>query len=121
MGRDLEFVRLDVIVVDVSIHAPAWGATLFAPCIFATQSSFNSRARVGRDKTALASREPSSGRFNSRARVGRDPVRKPVVFLTWDVSIHAPAWGATCLNGTWGAWTKRFNSRARVGRGRAIL
>ena len=32
--------------------------------------------------------------FNSRARMGRDPSRK-LSFTTLQVSIHAPAWGAT--------------------------
>ncbi len=55
---------------DVSIHAPAWGAT---------HIDWPPTARAG---------------FNSRARVGRDPL--PSAFGTAEtVSIHAPAWGAT--------------------------
>jgi len=54
---------------------------------------FNSRARVGRDKMLLAFAE-SFASFNSRARVGRDAAiaRNET---SAEVSIHAPAWGAT--------------------------
>ena len=53
--------------------------------------------------------------FNPRARVGRDAVEDrgrcdPLV------SIHAPAWGATCISPTRRAVRMRFNPRARVGR-----
>ena len=93
-GRDL-FVRdLDAVVVPVSIHAPARGATRpvnTAPlraitfqstrprgarrrCAVsrATCSSFNPRAREGRDLPAAP--PAMRGRsFNPRAREGRDP------------------------------------------------
>ena len=57
--------------VMVSIHAPAWGATRKQTEISAVVKGFNSRARVGRDAAG--------------GRVGQ----------LHDVSIHAPAWGAT--------------------------
>ncbi len=56
----------------VSIHAPAWGATLNYSIIYSIISRFNPRARVGRDSHAAD--------FN---------------FPDLRVSIHAPAWGAT--------------------------
>ena len=77
----------------VSIHAPAWGATVFTFSNQELDIGFNPRARVGRDDQVLILRE----RFA--------------------VSIHAPAWGATryyargCRR-----ITRRFNPRARVGR-----
>ncbi len=57
-------------------------------------SCFNSRARKGRDSRAT-SRERSGRGFNSRARKGRDvqPCRQCVYKA--EVSIHAPARGAT--------------------------
>ena len=58
--------------VDVSIHAPAWGATLHAQASQTDHGCFNPRARVGRDEALT--REHYSLKF---------------------VSIHAPAWGAT--------------------------
>ena len=56
-------------------------------------ASFNPRARVGRDVTATAT-EQLAASFNPRARVGRDDTWQGFVALS-DVSIHAPAWGAT--------------------------
>jgi len=37
-------------------------------------------------------------RFNPRARVGRDRGGETMEAMTRQVSIHAPAWGATTLN-----------------------
>ncbi len=99
---------------EVSIHAPAWGATsvhieinrlhvsIHAPARGATRRdrplatliarSFNPRARAGRDATA-ARRRPRPC-FNPRARMGRDKRELQRLLRLW-VSIHAPAWGAT--------------------------
>ena len=57
---------------NVSIHAPAWGATYYGDLRGHSFRCFNSRPRVGGDY--------------GRGDIGRD-LRK--------VSIHAPAWGAT--------------------------
>jgi len=119
---------------DVSIHAPARGATILQAgydraagfqftrprgarqtscCKSLAWACFNSRARAGRD-----SRRPRAGWprrcFNSRARAGRDcaPARPGDGN---QVSIHAPARGATAS--LWpGRRGRRFNSRARAGR-----
>ena len=80
------------------------------------KSNFNPRARVGRDR-ARQLRAPRSPNFNPRARVGRDVCSTsstiaPFKFQSTrprgarqlgyfqvvrdsDISIHAPAWGAT--------------------------
>jgi len=77
-------------------------------------------------------------RFNPRARVGRDAYEEELDQIMLDVSIHAPAWGATRARfgsvpenfvsihaPAWGATllsstdndsAKCFNPRARVGR-----
>ena len=77
----------------ISIHAPAWGATLFFSGTVSMRSiSIHAPAwgatPVGRYAAHLR------GYFNPRARVGRDPplLRSP---LRGHISIHAPAWGAT--------------------------
>ena len=77
---------------DVSIHAPAWGATPTLTRWATTSTCFNPRARVGRDlvRSALLA---AAHCFNPRARVGRD-------------SAHRPA----CCR------SESFNPRARVGR-----
>src|SRR5690606_3933512 len=56
----------------VSIHAPAWGATLM-------------RTHCQQVRTC----------FNPRARVGRDNAMRTARFIRAAVSIHTPAWGAT--------------------------
>ena len=136
-GRD-GWVMKPFTVGMVSIHAPAWGRDRenwepYSPHWFQSTrprgarrrlcwrrglgSSFNPRARAGRDKIlwiwnqglycfnprARAGRDREyikiankmSG-FNPRARAGRD-----AIFQSWDyytdVSIHAPARGATYL------------------------
>ena len=51
---------------------------------------------MGRDSTA--DELPSQrGRFNSRARMGRDYDAAHLAAVI-EVSIHAPAWGATITN-----------------------
>ena len=59
--------------ITISIHAPAWGATIVMPHIEGDALNFNPRARVGRDV---------------------DPT---LAFLFDAISIHAPAWGATSI------------------------
>ena len=100
----------------VSIHAPAWGATrrpkdrsfrgsCFNPrtrvgcdgnrCAVARPSRcFNPRTRVGCDTCAAVSVGWLAG-FNPRTRVGCDSESDFDDDMTVQVSIHAPAWGAT--------------------------
>ena len=81
-------------------------------------SGFNPRARVGRDQeyttqkpniSMFQSTRPRGARrakslseflvlrsFNPRARVGRDFALRMIATAFTLVSIHAPAWGATC-------------------------
>ena len=56
---------------------------------------FNPRARVGRDREYAARLLRRLARFNPRARVGRDAEQMRAIVETAEVSIHAPAWGAT--------------------------
>ena len=101
-----------VTVEQVSIHAPAWGAT--GGC---------------RDQRPFTS-------FDPRARMGRDIALARLIGRSADVSIHAPAWGATrgrrdvrddaLFRSTrphgarradaWRTWTMGFDPRARMGR-----
>ena len=78
---------------EVSIHAPAWGATFGGGGCDTARRSFNSRSRMGSD-THRAVRNAPASCFNSRSRVGSDRVRACSP-LSAGVSIHAPAWGAT--------------------------
>ena len=89
VGGEAQFVRA------VSIHAPAWGATLAHNSIAVGLSAFQfTRPRGARLLVLLVKRVPNS--FNSRARVGRDRRGRGNLRHAL-VSIHAPAWGATLL------------------------
>ena len=100
----------------VSIHAPAWGATMANQLRPILLTCFNPRARMGRDPATYPRPMWISG-FNPRARMGRDPLSPPQLAQSLmfhstrphgarpaakmtdngvsEVSIHAPAWGAT--------------------------
>jgi len=78
----------------VSIHAPAWGATRIQRGFLRRLARFNPRARVGRDWDAPVRVWMRMG-FNPRARVGRDADTASTSIAKFNVSIHAPAWGAT--------------------------
>ena len=62
---------------EVSIHAPAWGATIAVVLLLLGFPSFNPRSRVGSDATPVISA------------------------MRRKVSIHAPAWGATEAKGSY--------------------
>ena len=104
--------------VSVSIHAPAWGATHTSPRSKGGCESFNPRPRVGGDEEAggglvrlveFQSTPPRGGRpgmmaawarsysmFQSTPPRGGRPGGCGWRVLVHHVSIHAPAWGATC-------------------------
>ena len=80
--------------VPVSIHAPARGATRVRPAAVWARSSFNPRARTGRDFRRNHA-APCAARFQSTRPHGarRDALAHALVVR--EVSIHAPARGAT--------------------------
>ena len=110
MGGD-EFPRYEWCVRYVSIHAPAWGATQNRtdteqfqstpphggrqdqPPLARQRLGFNPRPRMGGDKMAEG-RLTQLARFNPRPRMGGDITTTSLLHRT-QVSIHAPAWGAT--------------------------
>ena len=94
-GERLDSNSNKVMSVSVSIHAPAWGATAALAIILADTSCFNPRSRVGSDATGGYVR-PENIRFNPRSRVGSDSLGQLLLSHSQRVSIHAPAWGATC-------------------------
>ncbi len=100
----------------VSIHAPAWGATFRAIWKVYYDASFNPRARVGRDSGGVPrlntsrvfqSTRPRGARlgagrfwvidirFQSTRPRGARLIKKTIERAKIEVSIHAPAWGAT--------------------------
>ncbi len=119
----------------VSIHAPAWGATVQELLMRASPSFQSTRPRGARLR--FFCRTPLGfTSFNPRARVGRDSSMENIGRVI-GVSIHAPAWGATTTDGIkvrcllfqstrprgarlcssrWLLTGSCFNPRARVGR-----
>ena len=79
----------------VSIHAPAWGATSWRPDTHAERHCFNPRTRVGCDGRTWPSC-PRPRRFQSTHPRGVRRAAGLRVAHPGGVSIHAPAWGATC-------------------------
>ena len=78
----------------VSIHAPAWGATMSLLLTACNTSSFNPRTRVGCDTLSFVQDDPFWPFQSTHPRgVRRSLIRKGV--YSHNVSIHAPAWGAT--------------------------
>ena len=120
-GRPEESERILVADGDfVSIHAPAWGATLtVSDHAFArSHACFNPRPRVGGDPGIRSHRERGSDTFQSTPPRGGRPAFHRDAGRHQAVSIHAPAWGATGdvpeLRGD--TMTDiRFNPRPRVG------
>ena len=80
--------------ITISIHAPAWGATRKTPTLYLDVCYFNPRSRVGSDTSNTASIRQWID-FNPRSRVGSDFTKSPATKAI-SISIHAPAWGATC-------------------------
>ena len=118
VGCDRRDMGIIIRQSDVSIHAPAWGATSCTMSAIEIRtwfqsthprgvrpseegqglkgaSSFNPRTRVGCDQLMLSPLLLSVLRFNPRTRVGCDMPAIFVIPVLVSVSIHAPAWGAT--------------------------
>ena len=79
---------------EVSIHAPAWGATFSRTVHERVLSCFNPRARVGRDEVPQCSR-PRRLTVSIHAPAWGATRRSRGMLRRAHVSIHAPAWGAT--------------------------
>ena len=120
----------------VSIHVPAWGATIKGMAIAWASLSFNPRPRMGGDAQYRVTIEHVEG-FNPRPRMGGDGnlpdsilhmsvfqsmpphggrhrnkiIKRPV----FQVSIHAPAWGATQSRSFSRQISTGFNPRPRMG------
>ena len=113
----MRLVIVDEIVdeVDISIHAPAWGATTERYIFLCRSVNFNPRTRMGCDlrpfvgvaAAAISIHAPAWGATRFPAMLNgwqgfqsthphgvRRPARHGCSEGT-EISIHAPAWGAT--------------------------
>ena len=77
------------------------------------ETNFNPRSRVGSDGDAYIS-AVCQWDFNPRSRVGSDSMYMRCLF-SMHISIHAPAWGATCYHDPYERRHSNFNPRSRVG------
>ncbi len=112
MGSDMNAVK-HFDPLEVSIHAPAWGATLLALAVAVT--------------LRVSIHAPAWGATAGRADLGRVPavsIHAPAWGATWaererrdssQVSIHAPAWGATLPLRHLRPRQGSFNPRSRMG------
>ena len=79
----------------ISIHAPARGATRCRPPHQRSRYHFNPRSREGSDRVFLRTNHQQMY-FNPRSREGSDSIASVIMFAC-DISIHAPARGATSI------------------------
>ena len=115
-GSDVQMLRLQFSYILISIHAPARGATAathnhvrssrfqstlprgerrcspFSSPM--TNSNFNPRSREGSDGWSLTTASMTEY-FNPRSREGSDQALYDVTSTRYQISIHAPARGAT--------------------------
>ncbi len=105
-------------VIVVSIHAPARGATDGSARLEDDVAKIvSTTARAGRDRPLGTTIPTGASGFNPRARAGRDTSSSLASSaLPSDVSIHAPARGATRQSWPKSRRLDRFNPRARAGR-----
>ena len=102
------------IIMTISIHAPAWGATLYGAIARKLLKDFNPRSRVGSDQK-LRSQYIDSSEFQSTLPRGERPGQLHGMGGVRDISIHAPAWGATHNLNERFELRQNFNPRSRVG------
>ena len=96
------------VLLFVSIHAPAWGATSVLFFALHLYLCFNPRSRVGSDMVignevltrAVSIHAPAWGATSSYCQA----------YGHWAVSIHAPAWGATPTRCTRWPYLVKFQS-----------
>jgi len=84
----------DSTTLEVSIHAPAWGATM-ASAMWDGNTEVSIHAPAW-GATVCVFYYRLTYRFNPRTRMGCDAEQAKTSEGAW-VSIHAPAWGATLL------------------------
>ena len=97
----------------ISIHAPAWGATCYRSMLIASDYIFQSTLPRG-ERLCVDVCQRNNIDFNPRSRVGSD--MNGVDYLAdVRISIHAPAWGATCSVTLIPCMGIYFNPRSRVG------
>ena len=103
---------------DISIHAPAWGATLLFPIPPRRRRNFNPRPRMGSDRIRFDAIYRSCN-FNPRPRMGSD-ARKRIANAAEQYFNPRPRMGSDCnwLNSRLAP--SYFNPRPRMGSDAAL-
>ena len=99
-------------VQDISIHAPAKGATTISPSSDVMQSFQSTLPR--RERPILDVQQPARHDFNPRSREGSDDYGDETSAVKF-ISIHAPAKGATYRLAARRKADRHFNPRSREG------
>ena len=84
-----------LLIQRISIHAPAWGATVDRMSQREMEDLFQSTLPHGERQLRWRWPHRTELYFNPRSRMGSDGVARGVFRIDMDISIHAPAWGAT--------------------------
>ena len=92
MGCDVSAVA-EILKPNISIHAPAWGATFF-PAILVSCRSFQSTHPRG-VRPVVQLRGSESGLISIHAPAWGATLASGEPYIVDIISIHAPAWGAT--------------------------
>ena len=102
------------VIESISIHAPARGATIARKGNHRVQHDFNPRSREGSDRLFLLLRCLLIS-FQSTLPRGERLRNSSVLLLPDDISIHAPARGATRAASSTPIRLSDFNPRSREG------
>ena len=97
----------------ISIHAPAWGATIRTCRKSITRWHFNPRTRMGCDVYDGEPNEIAEISIHAPAWGATRPFR--LCQNSFRISIHAPAWGATVFSAEPASPLANFNPRTRMG------
>ena len=91
----------------VSIHAPTWGATVFRVQCGCPYACFNPRSHMGSDISSDCSHVCTQ--VSIGASLNLSPTTDDCSHVCTQVSIHAPTWGATQHQGYQNGW-EQFQS-----------
>ena len=95
MGCDNIIRPLVSVSINISIHAPTWGATIIIQKIFSDAALFQSTHPHGVRQYYSSIGECLHQYFNPRTHMGCDDKYSKDFFRCCNISIHAPTWGAT--------------------------
>ena len=112
-GSDGVKFALTQCIINISIHAPARGATVNTIRVDFHIRDFNPRSRKGSDTEVVTTGNVQTISIHAPARGATSRSLENVI--TVDISIHAPARGATFITKQFSKRAFHFNPRSRKG------